>query len=133
MSIQPQYSEKLIDHFENPRNVGSLDEDLSDVGAATMSSKVCGDVTMFHIRAGDDGVITDAKFKTFGCAAAIASGSLATTMLIGKTLDHAARLRSDDIAGELELPQNKLHCAELTADAIHAAVADRRRKNQADS
>lgn len=125
-----EYSEKVIDHFTNPRNVGSLDKKSSRVGTGTIGSPVCGDVMQLQIEVDDDGVIVDAKFKTFGCGSAIASGSLATEWIIGKTLEEAVRIRDADIAKELELPQVKVHCSVLVEDALKKAIEDWKQKQQ---
>ncbi len=118
------YSEKLMDHFNNPRNMGSLNKDAPDVGTGVVGSPECGDVMKLQIRLGDDGRVADAKFKTFGCGAAIASSSLATEWLKGRTLDEARALKNTDLAEELQLPQVKLHCSVLAEGAVKAAIAD---------
>jgi nitrogen fixation NifU-like protein len=122
------YSQKLVDHFESPRNVGSLDEDDPDVGTGTIGSPVCGDVMKLQIRVDRDEKIVEVKFKTFGCASAIASGSLATEWLKGRSLDEALEIRNANIAQELDLPPPKVHCSVLAEDAIRAAVEDLRNK-----
>ena len=122
------YSEKLVDHFENPRNVGSLDEDDPSVGTGTIGSPVCGDVMKLQIRVDKHEKIVDVKFKTFGCASAIASGSLATEWLKGRSLDGALAIRDANIAKELDLPPVKVHCSVLAEDAISAAVNDVKEK-----
>jgi nitrogen fixation NifU-like protein len=123
-----QFSDKMMEHFENPRNVGSMDEQDATVGTATITAGVCGDVTKLHLKI-EDGVIVDVKFKTFGCAAAIASGSLATEWLKGKTVDEAREIRNAHIAQQLELPPSKVHCSVLTEDAVKAALEDYAGKN----
>ncbi len=123
------FSEKMLDHFENPRNVGTLDEDDLSVGTATITATMCGDVTKLQLQFADDGQIVDAKFKTFGCGAAIASGSLATEWLKGKTLDEALRMRDAHIAQELELPPEKVHCSVMTEEAVRDAIDDWKKKN----
>ena len=122
------YSEKLLDHFNNPRNMGSLKKDDPNVGTGVVGSPECGDVMKLQIQVGDDGRIVDAKFKTFGCGAAIASSSLATEWLIGRTLEEAAQLKNTDLANELQLPPVKLHCSVLAEGAVKAALADLRSK-----
>ena len=122
------YSEKVIDHYENPRNVGSFAKDDTDVGTGMVGAPACGDVMKLQIKV-ENGVITDAKFKTYGCGSAIASSSLVTEWVKGKTLDEAASLRNSDIAEELALPPVKIHCSILAEDAIKAAVADYRKKH----
>ena len=124
-----EYGEKLMDHFLHPRNVGVLDEDDAHVGTGVAGSPVCGDVLKLQIRVGDDGKIVDAKFKTFGCGASVASSSLATELLKGKTLDEAAQIKNSDIADELSLPPVKIHCSVLTEDAVRSAIADWNKKN----
>ena len=125
------YSEKVLDHYENPRNVGSFE--ASDEGVATgmVGAPACGDVMKLQIRVGRDGVIEDAKFKTYGCGSAIASSSLVTEWVKGKTLDEAAAIRNTQIAEELALPPVKIHCSILAEDAIKAAVADYKSKHGA--
>ncbi len=122
------YSEKLVDYFENPRNVGSLDEDDADVGTGTIGSPICGDVMKLQIRINGHEKIVEAKFKTFGCASAIASGSLATEWLMGRSLDEALEIKNANIAKDLELPPEKVHCSVLAEDAIRDAVNDLREK-----
>ena len=122
------YSEKLLDHFNNPRNMGSLNKDDPNVGTGVVGSPECGDVMKLQVKAGDDGRIVDAKFKTFGCGAAIASSSLATEWLKGRTLDEATTLKNTDLADELQLPPVKLHCSVLAEGAVKAALADLRSK-----
>ncbi len=122
------YSDKLIDHFENPRNVGSLDKAADDVGTGLVGAPACGDVMKLQLQISDSGIIEDAKFKTFGCGSAIASSSLVTTMVKGKSVEFAETLSNSDIARELALPPVKIHCSVLAEDAIKAAIADYRRK-----
>ena len=116
------YSEKVVDHYENPRNVGSMDKDESSVGTGLVGAPACGDVMKLQIKVGTDGVIEDAKFKTFGCGSAIASSSLITEWVKGKTIDQAAEIKNTEIAQELALPPVKIHCSVLAEDAIKAAV-----------
>jgi len=122
------YSDKVVDHYENPRNVGTLDKGASDVGTGLVGAPACGDVMKLQIKVGPGGLIEDAKFKTFGCGSAIASSSLATEWVKGKTLDEAAAIRNTEIAQHLSLPPVKIHCSVLAEDAIKAAVADYRAK-----
>ena len=122
------YSEKLIDHYENPRNIGSLDKNSEDVGTGLVGAPACGDVMKLQIKVGPDGLIEDAKFKTFGCGSAIASSSLVTEWVKGKTVDEAATIRNTQIAEELALPPVKIHCSILAEDAIKAAIADYKKK-----
>lgn len=117
------YSDKVIDHYENPRNVGSLDKDADDVGTGIVGAPECGDVMKLQIQV-EDGVIKEAKFKTFGCGSAIASSSLATEWLKGKTVEEATAIRNVDIVEELALPPVKIHCSVLAEDAIKQALAD---------
>jgi len=124
------YSEKVIDHYENPRNVGSFAKDDPDVGTGMVGAPACGDVMKLQIKVGDDGRISEAKFKTYGCGSAIASSSLVTEWVKGKTLDEAATIRNTDIASELALPPVKIHCSILAEDAIRAAIDDYRKKHQ---
>ncbi len=124
------YSEKLVDHFENPRNVGALDEDDPNVGSGTIGSPICGDVMKLQIRIDEHQKIVEVKFKTFGCASAIASGSLATEWLKGRSLDEALEIRNANIAKELDLPPPKVHCSVLAEDAIRAAINDLKGKMQ---
>ena len=123
------YSEKVLDHYENPRNVGSFAKDADDVGTGMVGAPACGDVMKLQIKVGRDGVIEDAKFKTYGCGSAIASSSLVTEWVKGKTLDQAETIRNTQIAEELALPPVKIHCSILAEDAIKAAVADYRKKH----
>ena len=124
------YSDKVIDHYENPRNVGSFDKGDSHVGTGMVGAPACGDVMKLQIRVGGDGVIRDAVFKTFGCGSAIASSSLVTEWVKGKTLDEAAGIKNTQIAEELALPPVKIHCSILAEDAIKAAVADYKKKQE---
>ena len=123
------YSEKVLDHYENPRNVGSFAKEAGDVGTGMVGAPACGDVMKLQIRVGADGLIEDAKFKTYGCGSAIASSSLVTEWVKGKTLDQAMSIKNTEIAQELALPPVKIHCSILAEDAIKAAVADYRRKH----
>jgi nitrogen fixation NifU-like protein len=125
------YSDKVLDHFNNPRNVGSLDKNDPTVGTGIVGAPECGDVMKLQIKVGDDGRIVDAKFKTFGCGSAIASSSLATEWLKGRNVDDATQLRNTDIASELSLPPVKIHCSVLAEDAVKAAIQDWKRKNAA--
>ena len=122
------YSEKLIEHFENPRNVGSFDKKDNNVGTGLVGAPACGDVMKLQIKVNDDGIIEDAKFKTFGCGSAIASSSLITEWVKGKTLDEAGEIRNTHIAKHLSLPPVKIHCSVLAEDAIKAAIFDYRAK-----
>jgi len=122
------YSKELIDHYENPRNVGSMDESENDIGTGLVGAPACGDVMKLQIKVGADGIIEDAKFKTFGCGSAIASSSLVTEWVKGKTLDEATTIKNTDIAQELALPPVKIHCSVLAEDAIKAAVSDYKEK-----
>jgi nitrogen fixation NifU-like protein len=122
------YSAKLIDHYENPRNIGSLDKSAEDVGTGLVGAPACGDVMKLQIKVGPDGLIEDAKFKTFGCGSAIASSSLVTEWVKGKTVDEAETIKNTDIAKHLALPPVKIHCSVLAEDAIKAAIADYRAK-----
>ena len=123
------YSEKVLDHYSNPRNVGSLPKDDPNVGTGVVGAPECGDVMKLQLKISDDGVVEDAKFKTFGCGSAIASSSLATEWLKGKTVDEAAKIKNTDIVNELKLPPVKIHCSVLAEDAIKAALADYREKH----
>lgn len=123
------YSDKVMDHFSNPRNVGSLDKNSANVGTGIVGAPECGDVMKLQIEVDDDGQIVDAKFKTFGCGSAIAASSLATEWLKGKGLDQATELKNTEIASELSLPPVKIHCSVLAEDAIKAAILDWKRKN----
>ena len=125
------YSEKVIEHEENPRNVGTLDKDDPNVGTGLVGAPACGDVMRLQIKVNDDGVIEDAKFKTFGCGSAIASSSLATEWIKGKSVDDAEKIKNVDIVNELNLPPVKIHCSVLAEDAIKSAIADFRKKQEA--
>ena len=118
------YSEKVIDHYENPRNVGTLDKDAKNVGTGMVGAPACGDVMRLQIQVGDNGLIEDAKFKTYGCGSAIASSSLLTEWVKGKPLEEAQQIKNTEIAEELALPPVKVHCSVLAEDAIKAAVED---------
>ena len=124
------YSEKVIDHLENPRNVGSLDRNDPDVGTGMVGAPACGDVMKLQLKINDSGVIEDAKFKTFGCGSAIASSSLITTMVKGQKIEDALAISNADIARELSLPPVKIHCSVLAEDAIKAAISDYQSKNE---
>jgi len=123
------YSDKVLDHYENPRNVGSFAAEDTDVGTGMVGAPACGDVMKLQIKVGENGIIEDAKFKTYGCGSAIASSSLVTEMLKGKTLDQALDIKNTHIAEELALPPVKIHCSVLAEDAIRAAISDYRSKN----
>jgi nitrogen fixation protein NifU and related proteins len=123
------YSEKVLDHYENPRNVGSFDKGDTSVGTGMVGAPACGDVMKLQIRVNDQGVIEDARFKTYGCGSAIASSSLVTEWVKGKTLDQAMTIRNTEIAQELALPPVKIHCSILAEDAIKAAVKDYKEKH----
>ncbi|SEP66751.1 nitrogen fixation protein NifU [Ectothiorhodospira magna] len=123
------YSDKVIDHYENPRNVGSLDKADPQVGTGMVGAPACGDVMKLQIQVNDAGVIEDARFKTYGCGSAIASSSLLTEWIKGKTLEEAAAIKNTEIAEELALPPVKIHCSVLAEDAIKAAIADYRKKS----
>jgi nitrogen fixation NifU-like protein len=123
------YSEKLLDHYEHPRNVGSFDKSDPDVGTGLVGAPACGDVMKLQIRVSDQGVIEDAKFKTFGCGSAIASSSLVTEWVKGKTVEEALTIKNTDVASELNLPPVKIHCSVLAEDAIKAAVSDWEKKH----
>lgn len=125
------YSEKLLDHYEHPRNVGTLDKDAVDVGTGMVGAPACGDVMRLQIKVNDKGVIEDAKFKTYGCGSAIASSSLVSEWVKGKTLDEAGKISNAEIADELALPPVKIHCSILAEDAVKAAIADYRSKHEA--
>jgi nitrogen fixation NifU-like protein len=122
------YSDKVIDHYENPRNVGQLDETMKNVGTGMVGAPACGDVMRLQIQVDDDGIIEDAKFKTYGCGSAIASSSLLTEWVKGKHLDDAEQIRNTEIAEELALPPVKIHCSVLAEDAIKMAIKDIREK-----
>jgi nitrogen fixation protein NifU and related proteins len=125
------YSDKVIDHYENPRNVGSMDKDDDNVGTGLVGAPACGDVMRLQIKVSDEGVIEDAKFKTFGCGSAIASSSLATEWIKGRTIDDAEQIKNTQIVEELNLPPVKIHCSVLAEDAIKSAIADFRAKRAA--
>jgi len=125
------YSDKVIEHYENPRNVGTLDKEDPNVGTGLVGAPACGDVMRLQLRITDEGVIEDAKFKTFGCGSAIASSSLVTEWVKGKTVDQAMTLSNKDVARELSLPPVKIHCSVLAEDAIKAAIEDFKKKRQA--
>ncbi|HYA76014.1 MAG TPA: Fe-S cluster assembly scaffold IscU [Burkholderiaceae bacterium] len=124
------YSQKVVDHYENPRNVGSFDRDDEAVGTGMVGAPACGDVMKLQIRVNEEGIIEDARFKTYGCGSAIASSSLVTEWVKGKTLDQALEIRNSQIADELALPPVKIHCSILAEDAIKAAIEDYRNKHQ---
>lgn len=124
------YSEKVIDHYENPRNVGSFDKEEPSIGSGMVGAPACGDVMKLQIKVTPEGIIEDAKFKTYGCGSAIASSSLVTEWVKGKSIDEAAAIKNSEIAEELELPPVKVHCSILAEDAIKAAVADYKKKHQ---
>src|SRR5690554_179185 len=124
------YSEKLLDHYENPRNVGSLDKNSEGVGTGMVGAPACGDVMKLQIQVGANGMIEDAKFKTYGCGSAIASSSLVTEWVKGKTVDEALNIKNTQIAEELALPPVKIHCSILAEDAIKAAIADYKKKHE---
>jgi len=124
------YGKKVLDHYENPRNVGVLDKDSHNVGTGMVGAPACGDVMRLQIQVNDDGVIEDAKFKTYGCGSAIASSSLLTEWVKGKTLDEASEIKNTEIVEELELPPVKIHCSVLAEDAIKAAINDLKSKSE---
>lgn len=124
------YSDKVLDHYENPRNVGKLDKNAPDVGTGLTGAPACGDVMQLQIRVSTDGIIEDAKFKTYGCGSAIASSSLLTEWVRGKSLDEAGKISNVQIAQELSLPPVKIHCSVLAEDAIKAAITDYRTKHE---
>jgi len=124
------YSDKVIDHYENPRNVGTFDKNDESVGTGMVGAPACGDVMRLQIKVNDEGIIEDAKFKTYGCGAAIASSSLITEWVKGKSLDDALAIKNSEIAEELELPPVKIHCSILAEDAVKAAVADYRKRQE---
>ncbi len=124
------YSKKLVDHYENPRNVGSLDKDSQEVGTGLVGAPACGDVMKLQIKVNTSGVIEDAKFKTFGCGSAIASSSLITEWVKGKSVDEASEIKNTQIATHLALPPVKIHCSVLAEDAIKAAISDYKEKNK---
>jgi nitrogen fixation NifU-like protein len=123
------YSKQVLDHYENPRNVGVLDKDDKNVGTGMVGAPACGDVMRLQIKVNDDGVIEDARFKTYGCGSAIASSSLLTEWVKGKTLEEASNIKNTDIVEELELPPVKIHCSVLAEDAIRSAIEDLRNKH----
>ena len=125
------YSNKVLDHYENPRNVGTLDKEDPNVGTGMVGAPACGDVMKLQIQVDDNGIITDAKFKTYGCGSAIASSSLLTEWVQGQTVKEVAKIKNSDIAEELALPPVKIHCSVLAEDAIKAALADYRGKQEA--
>jgi nitrogen fixation NifU-like protein len=125
------YSDKVIDYVENPRNFGTLDKEDDNVGTGLVGAPACGDVMRLQIKVGDDGVIEDAKFKTFGCGSAIASSSLATEWLKGRSVEDAEKIKNVDIVNELNLPPVKIHCSVLAEDAIKMAIEDYRKKQSA--
>ncbi len=122
------YGKKVLDHYENPRNVGVLDKDATNVGTGMVGAPACGDVMRLQIQVNDNGVIEEAKFKTYGCGSAIASSSLLTEWVKGKTLDEASQIKNTEIVDELELPPVKIHCSVLAEDAIKAAITDLKNK-----
>jgi nitrogen fixation NifU-like protein len=122
------YSDKVIEHYENPRNVGTLDKEDDSVGTGLVGAPACGDVMRLQIKVGEDGIIQDARFKTFGCGSAIASSSLATEWIKGKSIDEAEKIANSQIAEELNLPPVKIHCSVLAEDAIKSAIEDYRKK-----
>ena len=124
------YSDKVIDHYENPRNVGTFDKNDESVGTGMVGAPACGDVMRLQIKVNDEGIIEDAKFKTYGCGSAIASSSLITALVKGKSLDDALAIKNSEIAEELELPPVKIHCSILAEDAVKAAVADYRKRQE---
>ncbi len=124
------YSKKLLDHYENPRNVGSMNKEDKDVGTGLVGAPACGDVMKLQIKVGDEGVIEDAKFKTFGCGSAIASSSLITEWVKGKNIDEANKIKNTEIANHLALPPVKIHCSVLAEDAIKAAISNYKEKNE---
>ncbi|MBO6199737.1 MAG: Fe-S cluster assembly scaffold IscU [Psychrobacter sp.] len=123
------YSDQVIDHYENPRNVGNLDKNAKNVGTGMVGAPACGDVMRLQIQVDDNGIIEDARFKTYGCGSAIASSSLVTEWLKGKSLDQASEIKNNDIAQELALPPVKVHCSVLAEDAIKAAISDYKGKH----
>ena len=127
------YSDKVLDHYENPRNVGKLDDDDANVGTGMVGAPACGDVMRLQIKVDDEGVIEDAKFKTYGCGSAIASSSLLTEWVKGRSLDQAKEIKNKDIADELGLPPVKIHCSVLAEDASQAAIADVKAKREGES
>ena len=128
--IEMAYSEKVLDHYENPRNVGTLDKDDENVGTGLVGAPACGDVMRLQIKVSDEGMIEDAKFKTYGCGSAIASSSLVTEMIKGMSLDTALEIKNKEIADHLSLPPVKIHCSVLAEDAIRAAIEDYKKKQE---
>jgi len=124
------YSDQVLDHYKNPRNVGRFDEEEDDIGTGMVGAPACGDVMKLQIKVNDDGIIEDARFKTYGCGSAIASSSLLTEWVKGRSLDEAGGITNSDIADELALPPVKIHCSVLAEDAIKAAIEDYRKKNK---
>ena len=124
------YSEQVMDHYNNPRNVGKLDKESESVGTGMVGAPACGDVMLLQIQVNDDGIIEDAKFKTYGCGSAIASSSLLTEWVKGRSIDQAGNIRNTEIAAELALPPVKIHCSVLAEDAIKAAIKDYRQKQE---
>ncbi len=122
------YSKELLDHYDNPRNVGSMDKESDDVGTGLVGAPACGDVMKLQIKVNDEGIIKDAKFKTFGCGSAIASSSLVTEWMKGKNINEAAKITNKEIADELSLPPVKIHCSVLAEDAVKAAIDDYKKK-----
>lgn len=127
------YSKKVIDHYENPRNVGTLDKDSSSVGTGLVGAPACGDVMRLQIQVSEEGIIEDAKFKTYGCGSAIASSSLVTEWIKGRTVDEALEIKNKDIADHLSLPPVKIHCSVLAEDAIRAAIENYKEKQNHDN
>ena len=125
------YSDKVLDHYENPRNVGTLDKEDPNVGTGMVGAPACGDVMKLQIQVDDNGIITDAKFKTYGCGSAIASSSLLTEWVRGQTVEEVEKIKNSDIANELALPPVKIHCSVLAEDAIKSAIADYKGKQEA--
>ena len=125
-----KYSDKVMKHFEDPQNVGSLDKNDPQVGTALVGAPACGDVMQLQLKISDEGIIEEAKFKTFGCGSAIASSSLVTTMVKNRSIEYAQAIRNVDIASELELPPQKIHCSVLAEDAIKLAIANYRKKQE---
>lgn len=128
-----RYSDKVSDHFNNPRNMGSMDRSDPDVGTAVVGAPACGDVMQLQLKINEEGVIEDARFKTFGCGSAIASSSLVTTLVKGKNISEAEQIRNVDIAAELELPPQKIHCSVLAEDAIKEAIRNYQQKKSQES
>ena len=126
------YSDKVIDHFENPQNVGTLDRNSLNVGTGTVGAPACGDVMRLQLKINDAGIIEEAKFKTFGCGSAIASSSLITTLVMGKSVEYAEKIKNSDIAKELSLPPVKIHCSVLAEDVVKSAIDDWRKKQEAE-